>query len=46
MLQEYGSLTVKGPMFEFKNKWLWYEAFGGKQHDELYKLIQKECAET
>jgi len=42
MLQKYGHLTSKWPMYPFRWKFLWYEAFGGRKNDALYLEIKQE----
>ncbi|NVP17486.1 hypothetical protein HUU51_02090 [Candidatus Gracilibacteria bacterium] len=46
MLSKYGHLTAKGPLYEFRGKYIWYEAFGGKFGDPLYLDVKKECEES
>lgn len=43
MLSKYGHLTAKWPLYEFRGKWLWYEAFWWKVNDKLFLEIKDEC---
>lgn len=43
MLSKYWHLTSKWALYEFRWKYLWYEAFGWKVWDELFLEKKKEC---
>lgn len=43
VLSKYGNLTWKNGLYEFKWKFVWYEAFGWKIWDELYMQIKAEA---
>jgi len=45
MLQKYGHLTSKGPMYPYRWKFLWYEAMWGRVNDALYLRIKNELEE-
>lgn len=40
MLDKYGHLTAKWPLYEFRWKRLWYEALGWRINDELFLEIK------
>lgn len=46
MLKKYWALTVKWPLYPYRWKFLWYEAFGWRIWDEFYLNIKKECDES
>ncbi len=46
MVEKYGSLTWKAEMFEYKWKFLWYEAFWWRIWDELYKKHEEYCIDN
>lgn len=43
MLSKYWHLCAKWALYEYRGKFFWYEAFGWKIWDELYKEIKKEA---
>jgi len=45
MLSKYGFLCTKWAFMPYKNKFLWYEAFGWRIWDTLYKKIENEAKE-
>lgn len=46
MLSKYGHLTAKKALYEFRWKYIWYEAFWWKVWDQLYLDVKKECEES
>lgn len=46
MLEKYGHLTAKWPLYPYRWKFLWYEALGGEIWDDLYLSIEKEANES
>jgi len=43
MLSKYGHLTAKWDLYNFRWKYLWYEAFWWKVWDEFFLEKKKEC---
>ncbi len=43
VLSKYGTLTGKSALYEFKGKYLWYEAFWWKIWDELFNQVKAEA---
>lgn len=46
MLSKYWHLTAKWALYEFRWKWLWYEALGWKINDELFIKTKEETAKA
>lgn len=43
MLDKYWHLTAKWPLYEFRWKFLWYEALGWRINDALYLSVKEEA---
>jgi len=43
MLDKYGHLTAKWPLYPFRWKFLWYEALGWRINDKLFLSIKEEA---
>jgi len=43
MLEKYGTLCAKGPLFPYQWKFKWYQALGGRLWDKLYKEEEQKA---
>lgn len=46
MIEKYWHLTSKWPLYPYRWKFLWYEAFGWRINDELFLKVKKEEEEA
>lgn len=46
MLDKYGHLAAKWALYDFRWKWLWYEALGWRVNDEMFLELKAEAEKS